>query len=287
MRLRVWLSQTIGDPLAVVMAPTRGITVRLGSVVAHVGSVQEVSDLMIRLNHVGRPLSADSGGEMADVAAGVLQAGVVSSQVLEAETLAKGIAKAGRDLPNSLRRELRQLDAAAALLRHPGAAARLVDKLRQWSGKAIITDDASGADFSESTDATAALRDSTVASVLAEHTSFVLHHGPGDPGQPLGHRARAKPPREDGFPSGKAPTTACGDQSCIEQPSCAPPAWAKVVTQCQCRTSGGRWQKAMISRVDAVAQIVEVMFLEDESTVKLIPFNHFKEPSSLWSLRPR
>ena len=91
---------------------------------------------------------------------------------------------------------------------------------------------------------------------------------------------------EDGFASDKAPTMARGDQSCIEQPSCAPPAWVKVVTLCQCRTSGGRWQKAMINRVDAVAQIVEVFFLEGESIVKLIPFNHFKEPRSLWSLRP-
>ena len=166
------------------MAPARGITVRLGSVVAHVGSVAKVVDLMFRLSQVGRPLS-DSGGEMADVATGIMQAGVVSSQVLEAETLAKGIAKVGRDLPNSLKRELRQLDAATAFLRHPRSAARLVNRLCQWSGKALIPDGVSGADSSESTDAAKASQDSSVAK---------LKHNPAT-SSPVSARTHGERPR--------------------------------------------------------------------------------------------
>ena len=69
----------------------------------------------------------------------------IPSRVLEAETLAKGIMKAGRSMPNSLKRELMQLDAAAARLRHPGAATRLIAKLRQWRAEAASKTTASEA----------------------------------------------------------------------------------------------------------------------------------------------
>ena len=62
--------------------------------------------------------------------------------MLSCSTLSKGMATlrdAGLRLPGDLARDVRSVDAAAALLRHPGAAKEVVDRLACSSSHQSVT----------------------------------------------------------------------------------------------------------------------------------------------------
>ena len=117
------------------MPGQRGITVRMGMVMAHTASAADAAELMQRLFD-GRGVAS---GELASIAAEILDVAAAATKVMEAETVAKGVAKARRPLPSSMKRDIRALDGAAALLRHPGAAKRLLTRLREWRAETDCT----------------------------------------------------------------------------------------------------------------------------------------------------
>ena len=79
-----------------------------------------------------RQVPADAEPELATTAAEILACAVAATTVLGSATLAKGMAAARTGMASALKRDLRQLDGAAALLRHPGTAAALLARLRTW-----------------------------------------------------------------------------------------------------------------------------------------------------------
>jgi len=96
---------------------------------------------MARLGHVAPACSGSATDDEMElpllsktaVAIGALAAEAVTA--LGADTVAKGFAHIrglGYRVPSHLEREVRQLDAAAHLLRHPKAAARIVEQLKTW-----------------------------------------------------------------------------------------------------------------------------------------------------------
>jgi len=87
------------------------------------------------------PIAADEQSQVGKVAvdaAEVDSAAIAVTAELGEQTVAKGVARLcrnGRKPPSRLRRRLRELDAAAALVRHPGAPLAIVADLREWLGR--------------------------------------------------------------------------------------------------------------------------------------------------------
>ena len=106
------------------------ITVRHGSALAHVPTVEAAAFLMQRFA-AARPEERLSA--LGIEAQHVLLSAVEAVQLLGGATLAQGWQRwRGRGSPPHLVRDVRQLDAAAALLRHPGAADAVRRRLAAW-----------------------------------------------------------------------------------------------------------------------------------------------------------
>ena len=119
------------------MAPGQGasralVVLRSGNILAHVheaNAVDVVIKAMAQSNSLPLPPVASAarpgpGGcepELATAAAEVLACAVSATAVLGSATLAKGLAATKAGVASALRRDLRQLDGAAALVAQPGA----------------------------------------------------------------------------------------------------------------------------------------------------------------------
>ena len=114
------------------MAPARGLAVRFGQCVAHAVDAAQAAELMMLLCGGSRAASDTGNVGLASSAADLLATSVSVTAVLGAQTLAKGLAMSGKTMPTSLKRDLRVLDGAAALLRHPGSSTRVLARLREW-----------------------------------------------------------------------------------------------------------------------------------------------------------
>ena len=112
------------------------ITVRHGAALAHVQTVEAAADLMrlVAVQCAGQQQQQQQPHGWLDVEAQrVLLAAVGATHLLGCGTVAKGwqVWKQRRP-PSELVRDVRNLDAAAALLRHPGAADDILHRLREW-----------------------------------------------------------------------------------------------------------------------------------------------------------
>ena len=103
------------------------ITVRHGELLVHC-SPEQLQGVATTLRHERRAVAAVVAGDIRDALACAVAA-------LGGSTLAKGLAvlrSRGVRMPRALARALLQLDAAAALLQHPGAAADQARRLEEW-----------------------------------------------------------------------------------------------------------------------------------------------------------
>ena len=111
----------------------RGVVVRHAHCTVHLGTVAEVADLMRSL--AGPPASADARPDLGVVAGVICSAAAEATAALGQNTVARGwqaLRAAGRRPRAALERAVRELDAAAALLRHPAAVGRSLALLRGW-----------------------------------------------------------------------------------------------------------------------------------------------------------
>ena len=130
------------------MAPTQGApralaVLRVGNILLHVNELDGLREVVRAIATpynlhgpsdvaAARQVPADAEPELATTAAEILACAVAATTVLGSATLAKGMAAARTGMASALKRDLRQLDGAAALLRHPGTAAALLARLRTW-----------------------------------------------------------------------------------------------------------------------------------------------------------
>ena len=116
------------------------ITVRHGATLAHVQTIEAAADLM-RLLFEERS-GQQQHGLLEQEAQRVIIAAVEATHLLGGGTVAKGWQRWKKSRPPlHLVRDVRQLDAASALLRHPGAAGDIVKDLMLWIEKAEPPDD--------------------------------------------------------------------------------------------------------------------------------------------------
>ena len=111
--------------------PRSPLVLRVGHVVANVNDLEQLPVIINALIEAWRVPSAGAWGP---TAAQVVDCSATAVTLLGTPTLAKGLApcqRRGRP-PTPLQRDLRVLDGAAALLRHPGSACTLVERLRAW-----------------------------------------------------------------------------------------------------------------------------------------------------------
>ena len=117
------------------MAPgrsARGVVVRHGHCTAHVRTVAEAADLMRSL--AGHAASGEERPVLG-VAGVICSAAAEATAALGHDTVARGwqaLRAAGRRPNAAPERAVRELDAASALIRHPTAAGRTLDRLRGW-----------------------------------------------------------------------------------------------------------------------------------------------------------
>ena len=125
----------------------RGLAVRFGPCVAHVADAAQAAELMLLLC-AGRA-AADTGNDgLAGVAADLLASAISVTALLGGQTLAKGLTGV-KAMPTSLKRDLRVLDGAASLLRHPGSPAKVLSRLKEWKKQAMTSGSATDAAASD------------------------------------------------------------------------------------------------------------------------------------------
>ncbi len=115
------------------------IAVRHGASLAHCADPEVAARLMLSLQRLPRAAAGRTGMDGTEI----VEAAILATRLLGSETVARGLALlrcAGRRMPGHLARDLRALDAAAALLRHPGAAQRVVARLEAWLAGAASAD---------------------------------------------------------------------------------------------------------------------------------------------------
>lgn len=160
------------------------ITVRCGNAVAHVPNAASAGDLMERLaltpspNFVGHfvPKSSDEHGELPLPALGAKARELLGHAaeivaLMGQDTLAKGMAQyKGCRMPGKLARDLRTIDGASALLRHPLGAGDIVERLRAWLGNPGLGNPISqGAHSTSDGDGSQSMSDSGSDPVIAGH----------------------------------------------------------------------------------------------------------------------
>ncbi len=118
------------------------IAVRHGASLAHCADPEVAARLMLSLQRLPRAAAGRTGMDGTEI----VEAAILATRLLGSETVARGLALlrcAGRRMPGHLARDLRALDAAAALLRHPGAAQRVVTRLEAWLAGVASADEPS------------------------------------------------------------------------------------------------------------------------------------------------
>jgi len=117
---------------------------------AHTASAAEAAAVLFHLQQMAvssavanphpTPAAYPAGlPSLASVASSVLEAAVELVATMGEATLSQGVAKArdlGYPLPSHIARDAREVDAASALLRHPGEAMKVLARLRSWASGA-------------------------------------------------------------------------------------------------------------------------------------------------------
>ncbi len=107
------------------------VAVRHGLSVMHCSSLSEAAELVLAIQRSAPPAPAPAASPIQEALLGsVLGAHAEAVALLGGHTLARGLAAARKRLASAMCRDLRSLDAAASLLRHPAKAQETVQRLR-------------------------------------------------------------------------------------------------------------------------------------------------------------